>query len=88
MVVTGDPTQSDLARGQSGLAETVQRLSSLKTIGRHYFSDQDVVRHPLVGEMLPLLDLEPSEPEVSLPQSLVATRPISRRGAPPNGHAF
>lgn len=55
MVVTGDPEQSDLLKGMSGLAETVERLSKLENVGCVHLSQGDIVRHPLVAEMLTVL---------------------------------
>ena len=55
MVVTGDPDQSDLLPGISGLAEAVQRLEPLNSVAIVRLSAEDIVRHPLVAEMMPLL---------------------------------
>jgi phosphate starvation-inducible PhoH-like protein len=55
MVVTGDPDQSDLLPGISGLAEAVQRLEPLDSVAIVRLSAEDIVRHPLVAEMMPLL---------------------------------
>ncbi len=55
MVVNGDPDQSDLLPGLSGLADIANRLSTLNTIAVIRLSDADIVRHPLVGEMLGVL---------------------------------
>ena len=52
MVVTGDPDQSDLLPGMSGLADIAQRLSVLDSVSVVQLNDKDVVRHPLVAEML------------------------------------
>lgn len=52
MVVTGDPDQSDLLPGMSGLADICQRLEVLDDVGVVKLHDSDVVRHPLVAEML------------------------------------
>ncbi|MCW8916331.1 MAG: PhoH family protein [Magnetovibrio sp.] len=52
MVVTGDPDQSDLLPGMSGLADISQKLEALDDIGVVRLQDKDVVRHPLVAEML------------------------------------
>ena len=52
MVVTGDPDQSDLLPGMSGLADMSNRLEALDTVGVVRLKDEDVVRHPLVAEML------------------------------------
>jgi phosphate starvation-inducible PhoH-like protein len=49
MVVTGDPTQTDLEeRARSGLADAVARLRGWKDIGLVEFAREDIVRHPLV----------------------------------------
>ena len=48
MVVTGDPKQSDLPRGMSGLAPAVERLEGKPSIGAVHFSAADVVRHKVV----------------------------------------
>jgi len=52
MVVTGDPDQTDLLPGMSGLSDISQRLGALDTVGVVQLEDKDVVRHPLVAEML------------------------------------
>lgn len=55
MVITGDPQQTDLLPGVSGLADIGQRLSSLENAAVVHLSEFDVVRHPLVAEMLAVL---------------------------------
>jgi len=55
MVVTGDPHQSDLLPGISGLAEVAARLEALPTVAVVKLRDVDIVRHPLVAEMLGVL---------------------------------
>jgi phosphate starvation-inducible PhoH-like protein len=55
MVITGDPDQSDLLPGVSGLADIANRLSTLRDIQIVRLSQQDVVRHPLVACMLAAL---------------------------------
>jgi phosphate starvation-inducible protein PhoH and related proteins len=55
MVVTGDPDQSDLLPGISGLADVVTRLSRLEHIGVVELGNKDIVRHPLVADMLTVL---------------------------------
>lgn len=52
MVVTGDPDQSDLLPGMSGLADISRKLEVLDNIGVVRLKEEDVVRHPLVAEML------------------------------------
>ena len=53
MVVNGDPTQIDLPpKITSGLIEAEQVLQRIKGILSIYFTDQDVVRHDLVGRIV------------------------------------
>ena len=55
MVITGDPGQSDLLPGISGLDDIAQRLGTLPGIAVVNLTEQDIVRHPLVGTMLTVL---------------------------------
>jgi len=55
MVVTGDPQQTDLLPELSGLGEIASRLEALESIAVIQMTREDVVRHPLVGEMLEVL---------------------------------
>ncbi len=55
MVITGDPAQSDLLPGVSGLAEAAEKLEPLSNIAVVRLADPDIVRHPLVAEMLGVL---------------------------------
>ncbi len=55
MVVTGDPNQSDLLPELSGLAEVARRLEAVGNVSVVRLADVDIVRHPLVGEMLAVL---------------------------------
>ena len=53
MIITGDPTQTDLPPGQrSGLSEAIQLLGGLEGIGHVVFKDSDVVRHDLVRRIV------------------------------------
>ncbi|CCJ06354.1 PhoH family protein [Methylocystis sp. SC2] len=53
MIVTGDPSQTDLPPGQkSGLSEAVSLLANLDVVGRVKFSEGDVVRHDLVRQIV------------------------------------
>ena len=48
-VITGDITQIDLPAGRlSGLVQAVEILKKVEGISFNYFSDRDVVRHPIV----------------------------------------
>lgn len=52
-VVTGDVTQTDLPAGKiSGLKEAAQILKGIRGIKLIHFSERDVVRHPLVQEII------------------------------------
>ena len=55
MVITGDPAQSDLLPGVSGLAQAAERLDGLGDVAVVRLADVDIVRHPLVAEMLGVL---------------------------------
>jgi phosphate starvation-inducible PhoH-like protein len=55
MVVTGDPDQSDLLDGISGLSEIAKRLDFLENVAVVRLQQEDIVRHPLVAEMLEVL---------------------------------
>jgi phosphate starvation-inducible PhoH-like protein len=55
MVVTGDPNQSDLLPELSGLASVAERLEALANVAVVRLADQDIVRHPLVADMLSVL---------------------------------
>jgi phosphate starvation-inducible PhoH-like protein len=53
MVVTGDPSQTDLERGQrSGLVDAVARLQGFADIGVVEFTLADICRHPLVEQIV------------------------------------
>ncbi len=53
MVVTGDLSQIDLPCGEhSGLAEAAEILAGIDGVGFVYFSDADVLRHPLVTRVV------------------------------------
>lgn len=52
MVVTGDPEQTDLLPGMSGLQEITEKLDNVEGIGVVRFGQPDVVRHPLVAAMI------------------------------------
>jgi phosphate starvation-inducible PhoH-like protein len=52
MVVTGDPSQSDLPSGPQGLMEAVAYLENIEGVGIVRFSEADVVRHALVTRIV------------------------------------
>lgn len=56
-VVTGDPSQIDLPRGQhSGLADAQEVLEGVRGIALQKFTSADVVRHPLVARIVEAYD--------------------------------
>ena len=53
MVVTGDPSQTDLPDGKkSGLAVAERILAGIDGIAIHRFTERDVVRHRLVQSII------------------------------------
>jgi phosphate starvation-inducible PhoH-like protein len=53
MVVTGDPSQSDLPGGAAlGLNEALSILDGVEGVGVARFAEKDVVRHPLVARIV------------------------------------
>ncbi|HEX7840512.1 MAG TPA: PhoH family protein [Kofleriaceae bacterium] len=57
VAVTGDITQTDLPRGQkSGLRDALELVEGIRGIGTVRFTDQDVVRHPLVAALIRAYD--------------------------------
>ena len=55
MIVTGDPEQTDLLPELSGLDKISKRLDALKSVAVVKLDQKDIVRHPLVAEMLDVL---------------------------------
>jgi phosphate starvation-inducible PhoH-like protein len=61
-VITGDVTQVDLPSGQrSGLLEAQQLLAEIAGIAFCYFTEIDVVRHPLVQSIIKAYDRRDAE---------------------------
>ena len=52
MVVTGAPGQSDLLQGMSGLSDIADQLGGIENIGIVRLAETDIVRHPLVAEII------------------------------------
>jgi phosphate starvation-inducible PhoH-like protein len=55
MVLTGDPDQTDLLPGLTGLKEIAERLERVDGVAVIRLGEADIVRHPLVGGMLAVL---------------------------------
>lgn len=73
-VVTGDPSQTDLAFGKkSGLAVAATILKQIDGIAIHHFTDRDVVRHRLVQKIIQAYDKYDREN-----REKVAVQPVRR----------
>ncbi|HAH10477.1 MAG TPA: phosphate starvation-inducible protein PhoH [Alphaproteobacteria bacterium] len=55
MILTGDPEQTDLLPGMSGLGQIADKMEPLEDIAVVRMNDRDIVRHPLVATMLTVL---------------------------------
>ena len=63
-VITGDPSQIDLPRGQaSGLRHAIEVLDKVNGISFTHFGAKDVVRHPLVQRIVEAYDVHEAEVE-------------------------
>jgi phosphate starvation-inducible PhoH-like protein len=63
-VVTGDPSQIDLPRGiQSGLVHALPILQNIEGLAIVNFTDEDVVRHPLVSRLIVAYDRAEQDPQ-------------------------
>ncbi|MFC6632661.1 PhoH family protein [Microbulbifer taiwanensis] len=61
-VITGDPSQVDLPRGQaSGLRHAIEVLGKVNGISFTHFGAKDVVRHPLVQRIVEAYDIHEAE---------------------------
>ena len=59
MVVTGDQSQIDLPNGVlSGLKDALGTLEGVDGIKFVFFTDKDVVRHPLVSRIVHAYDVK------------------------------
>jgi phosphate starvation-inducible protein PhoH and related proteins len=56
MVVTADPSQSDLPEGPEGLEQAVRYLHNVDGVGFAHFAAADIVRHPLVTRIVDAYD--------------------------------
>ena len=70
IVITGDVTQIDLPDGsRSGLIESMRILKGVKGIAQIRFSAEDIIRHPLVQEIVDAYEREESWPDRPAPRS-------------------
>ena len=52
MVITGDITQTDIKQEHSGLEIVIDKLQKLRSIGITKFDGEDVVRNPIIAEII------------------------------------
>lgn len=83
MIVTGDPSQIDLPPGtRSGLVEAMQVLDGVPGIVTVRFGDVDVVRHPLVAEIVRAYDRHAGgRPSDGAPREAPSKTPGKESGA-------
>ena len=75
IVVTGDPSQTDLPFGKkSGLAVATKILKGIEGIAVHQFTERDVVRHPLVQKIITAYDRYERERKNEGPRTYSARR--------------
>jgi phosphate starvation-inducible PhoH-like protein len=74
MVMTGDPDQTDLLPELSGLAAIGKKLDGLEDVSVVHLTDKDVVRHPLVGRMLSVLQSDRTYPHKGTRQTIGSKR--------------
>jgi phosphate starvation-inducible PhoH-like protein len=51
MIITGDPSQSDLGRSPD-LLDVISKLNGIERVNTIMFNEEAIVRHPLVGQIL------------------------------------
>ncbi|SFB68128.1 phosphate starvation-inducible protein PhoH [Microbulbifer thermotolerans] len=74
-VITGDPSQIDLPRGQaSGLRHATEVLSKVNGISFTHFGAKDVVRHPLVQRIVEAYDAHEAEGEAATAETATGNR--------------
>ena len=62
MVINGDISQIDLPRhAKSGLIDAKDKLAKIKQVAFVYFSAKDVVRHPVVAEIIRAYETDDQE---------------------------
>ena len=73
MIITGDITQIDLPRAKSsGLIQAPQILKNIPGIEVHHFTASDVVRHPLVQQIIAAYEQAKAR-EINGPQKPIVT---------------
>ena len=81
MIVNGDMSQIDLPRRvKSGLVDAMEKLKGIKAIDFVHFSASDVVRHPVVADIInayekdaPKVDFDKKTEEIKKVEEEVAS---------------
>jgi phosphate starvation-inducible PhoH-like protein len=55
LILTGDPSQTDLHQDVA-LVDVMEKLQTLKGVGSVQFQRKDIVRHPLIADILERLE--------------------------------
>jgi len=94
IVVTGDPTQTDLPPGTaSGLADAVERLRDVPGVGIVSLDRSDIVRHPLVQAIVDAYETTETAPPATPGQAPAAgpvpgpVPTVDPLAVPPTGEA-
>lgn len=67
-IVTGDATQVDLPNKEdSGLLKGIRLIKDIKGVSTIFFSNEDIVRHPLVSKIVKAFDRKEAEESASTP---------------------
>jgi phosphate starvation-inducible PhoH-like protein len=84
MIITGDPSQTDLPPGMpSGLSDAVRKLAGLQAVGVVHFGKKDVVRHPLVGAIIEAYETaarQAAQPNEETPPARLGVADVSEHG--------
>jgi len=82
-VITGDVTQVDLPTGQkSGLLHARELLAEIDGIAFCYFTEVDVVRHPLVQQIIKAYDAHEAARAAKAAETKAAALDALKKGAP------
>ena len=52
IIFTGDPMQSDLKNKSVDFPDLIRKLQHIEEIGTTIFTDQEIVRHPIIAKIL------------------------------------
>src|SRR5262249_30731840 len=82
-VITGDVTQVDLPTGQkSGLLHARELLAEIDGIAFCYFTEVDVVRHPLVQKIIKAYDAHEAARAAKAAETKAAALDALKKGTP------